>query len=52
MPFVETFRRSASVLIPLLLAPRSRSSRAWIDRDRVRLRLGAIAAALMIAVAR
>jgi hypothetical protein len=51
-PFVETFRRSGSVLmIPLLLGAVIALARAWRDRDRVPLALGAIAAALMVAVA-
>jgi hypothetical protein len=52
IPFLETFRRSGSVLmVPLLLGAAIALVRAWIDRDRLRLALGAIAAALMIAVA-
>jgi hypothetical protein len=51
-PFAETFRRSGSVLmIPLLLGAVIALGRAWLDRDRLRLALGAIAAALMVAVA-
>jgi hypothetical protein len=51
-PFAETFRRSASVLmVPLLLGAVIAVARAWFDRDRVRLALGGVAAALMIAVA-
>jgi hypothetical protein len=51
-PFLETFRRSASVLmVPLLLGAVIALVRAWLDRDRLRLALGAIAAALMVAVA-
>ena len=52
-PFVETFRRSASVLmLPMLLGAAIALVRAWRGRDRVRLILGAVAAALMVAVAR
>jgi hypothetical protein len=52
VPFVETFRRSATVLmVPLLLGAVIALVRAWIQRDRLRLGLGAIAAALMVAVA-
>jgi hypothetical protein len=52
VPFLETFRRSGSVLmVPLLLGAVIALARAWIDRDRLRLSLGAIAAALMVAVA-
>ncbi len=52
VPFLETFRRSGSVLmVPLLLGAVIALIRAWIDRDRLRLALGAIAAALMVAVA-
>jgi hypothetical protein len=52
IPFLETFRRSASVLmVPLLLGAVIALVRAWFDRDRLRLLLGAIAAALMVAVA-
>jgi hypothetical protein len=52
IPFLETFRRSGSVLmVPLLLGAAIALVRAWIDRDRLRLALGAIAAALMVAVA-
>ncbi len=51
-PFAETFRRSGAVLMaPLLLGAAIALARAWLDRDRVRLLLGAIAAALMVAVA-
>jgi hypothetical protein len=51
-PFGETFRRSADVLMPPLLAGAAIALvRAGLDRDRLRLWLGAIAAALMIAVA-
>jgi hypothetical protein len=51
-PFAETFRRSGSVLmIPLLLGAVIAMGRAWLDRDRLRLALGGIAAALMVAVA-
>ncbi len=51
-PFAETFRRSGAVLmVPLLLGAVIALARAWLDRDRVRLLLGAIAAALMVAVA-
>ena len=52
IPFVETFRRSGSVLMPpLLLGAVIALVRAWLERDRVRLTLGAVAAALMVAVA-
>ena len=52
VPFVETFRRSGSVLmVPLLLGAAIALVRGWIARDRVRLMLGAVAAALMVAVA-
>jgi hypothetical protein len=52
VPFLETFRRSASVLmVPLLLGAVIAVARAWVARDRVRLALGALAAALMVAVA-
>ena len=52
VPFIETFRRSGSVLmVPLLLGAVIALVRAWLDRDRLRLALGAIAAALMVAVA-
>jgi hypothetical protein len=51
-PFWETFRRSASVLmVPLLLGAAIALARAWRARDRVRLILGGVAAALMVAVA-
>jgi len=51
-PFAETFRRSASVLmVPLLLGGVIALGRAWAARDRVRLILAAVAAALMVAVA-
>jgi len=51
-PFLETFRRSASVLmVPLLLGGLIALARAWAARDRVRLILAAVAAALMVAVA-
>ena len=51
-PFAETFRRSGAVLMPpLLLGAVIALARAWLERDRVRLLLGAIAAALMVAVA-
>jgi hypothetical protein len=51
-PFLETFRRSGAVLmIPLLLGAVIAMARAWLDRDRLRLALGAMAAALMVAVA-
>ena len=51
-PFWETFRRSASVLmVPLLLGAAIAVARAWRARDRVRLILGGVAAALMVAVA-
>ena len=52
IPFLETFRRSASVLmVPLLLGAVIALARAWRARDRLRLALGAVAAALMVAVA-
>jgi hypothetical protein len=52
IPFIETFRRSGSVLMfPLLLGAAIALIKAWRDRDQIRLALGAIAAALMIAVA-
>jgi hypothetical protein len=52
IPFLETFRRSASVLmVPLLLGAVIALVRAWLARDRLRLLLGGIAAALMAAVA-
>lgn len=51
-PFAETFRRSGSVLmVPLLVGAVIALARAWRGRDPVRLALGAIAAALMVAVA-
>ena len=51
-PFAETFRRSASVLmVPLLLGAAIALARACRARDRVRLILGGVAAALMVAVA-
>jgi hypothetical protein len=51
-PFAETFRRSASVLMPpLLLGAVIALVRAWTARDRVRLALAGVAAALMVAVA-
>jgi hypothetical protein len=51
-PFVETFRRSGSILmVPLLAGAVLALVRAWLDRDRLRLWLGGIAAALMVAVA-
>jgi hypothetical protein len=51
-PFAETFRRSASVLsLPLLAGALLAFVRAWRARDRLRLGLGAMAAALMVAVA-
>ena len=51
-PFWETFRRSASVLmVPLLLGAAIAVARAWRARDRVRLILAGVAAALMVAVA-
>jgi hypothetical protein len=52
VPFLETFWRSRYVLmVPLLLGAAIALTRAWLDRDRLRLSLGAIAAALMVAVA-
>jgi hypothetical protein len=52
VPFLETFRRSGSVLmVPLLLGAVIAVARAWVERDRLRLALGALAAALMVAVA-
>jgi hypothetical protein len=51
-PFVETFRRSASVLMPpLLLGAAIAVALAWRARDRVRLILTGVATALMVAVA-
>jgi hypothetical protein len=51
-PFAETFRRAAAVLMaPVLLGAAIALARAWRERDRVRLLLGAIAAALLVAVA-
>ena len=51
-PFVETFRRSGAVLMaPLLVGAVIALVRAWSVGDRIRLSLGAVAAALMIAVA-
>jgi hypothetical protein len=51
-PFAETFARAAGVLMPpLLLGAALALVRGWIARDRVRLALGAVAAALMLAVA-
>jgi hypothetical protein len=51
-PFVETFRRSASVLMPpLLLGAAIAVALAWRARDRVRLILIGVATALMVAVA-
>ena len=51
-PFVETFRRSGSVLmVPMLVGAVIALGRAWVARDRLRLGLGAIALALMVAVA-
>jgi hypothetical protein len=52
IPFLETFRRSGSVLmVPILLGAVIALARAWLARDKLRLSLGAIAAALMVAVA-
>jgi hypothetical protein len=51
-PFAETFRRSAAVLMaPLLLGAAIALARGWVARDRVRLILGGVATALMVAVA-
>ncbi len=51
-PFLETFRRSSSVLMPpLLVGAAIALVRAWRERDRVRLTIGGVAAVLMIAVA-
>jgi hypothetical protein len=51
-PFVETFIRSQKTLMwPMIAGAALALVRAWRDRDTVRLALGAIAAALMIAVA-
>ncbi len=51
-PFLETFRRSGAVLMaPVLLGAVIALARAWNARERVRLTLGAVAAALMVAVA-
>jgi hypothetical protein len=51
-PFVETFRRSGAVLmVPILVGAVIALTRAWIARDRVRLIVGAVALALMVAVA-
>ena len=51
-PFAETFRRSGSVLMPpLLLGAVVALVMAWREREPLRLALGAIAAALMVAVA-
>jgi hypothetical protein len=51
-PFLETFRRSSWVLMPPLLVGAAISVvQAWRGRDRVRLTLAGLAAALMIAVA-
>jgi hypothetical protein len=51
-PFLETFRRSASVLMPpLLLGAAIALVRAWRARDRVQLILAGVATALMVAVA-
>ena len=51
-PFAEVFRRSSSLLmVPLLLGAAIALARAWRARDRVRLSLGGIALALMVAVA-
>jgi hypothetical protein len=51
-PFVETFERAQKTLMwPMLIGAGIALVRAAIDRDRLRLALGAIAAALMIAVA-
>ncbi len=51
-PFVETFVRSQKTLMwPMLAGAAIALVRAWRDRDTVRLALGAIAAALMVAVA-
>jgi hypothetical protein len=52
IPFLETFRRSGSVLmVPLLIGAVIALARAWSARDRLPLALGAIAVALMVAVA-
>jgi hypothetical protein len=51
-PFAETFVRASTVLTPpMLLGAAIALARAWRARDGVRLILGAVAAALMIAVA-
>jgi hypothetical protein len=51
-PFVETFVRSQKTLMwPMLAGAAIALLRAWRDHDRLRLALGAIAAALMVAVA-
>jgi hypothetical protein len=51
-PFAETFRRSASVLMPpLLVGAAIAVGRAWAARERVRLILAGVATALMLAVA-
>jgi hypothetical protein len=51
-PFAEVFSRSASVLmLPLLAGAAIALVQAWRARDRVRLILGGIALALMVAVA-
>ena len=51
-PFLETFRRASAVLMaPMLLGAALAVARAWRARDRVRLILCGVAAALMIAVA-
>jgi hypothetical protein len=51
-PFAETFARAAGVLMaPLLLGAVIALVRAWAVRDRVRLTLGAVAGALLVAVA-
>ena len=51
-PFAETFARASSVLmLPMLLGAAIAVARAWRARDRVRLILGGVAAALMVAVA-
>jgi hypothetical protein len=51
-PFAETFWRAGKVLMPpLLLGAAIALARAWLERDRVRLILGGVATALMVAVA-
>ena len=52
VPFLEVFHRSFPILMPpVLLGAAIALLRAWRARDRLRLALGAVAAALMLGVA-